>query len=134
MEQKEKFKIYHKIEPNRKIRVFKNTYNDKTFYKVQITQKNYDNTEFKAYMPVQFKKGVELNNETDIIIIEAYENFRPNPKDSYNPIYYLNITEFEIQKRQEQLEEQAYEKYQEALNENENQNNKEILKDAELPF
>lgn len=130
-EEKKEYKIYHKIEPNRKIRVFKNTYNDRDYYKVQITQKVYGKEEpEKYYIAVQFKRGIELSNETDIIIKEAYENFRANPKDQYNPIMYLNITDFEIQERQEQLENQAYEKYQEALSENE----KEEINNAELPF
>lgn len=130
----EEYKIYHKIEPNRKIRVFKNTYNDRDYYKVQITQKVYGQEEpDKYYVGLQFKKGVELPNETDIIIKKAYENYRPNPKDQYNPIMYLMVTDFEIQERQEQLEEQAYEKYQETLNQNEIQFDDEI-QDADLPF
>ena len=130
----EEYKIYHKIEPNRKIRVFKNTYNDRDYYKVQITQKVYGQEEpDKYYVGLQFKKGVELPNETDIIIKKAYENFRPNPKDQYNPVMYLMVTDFEIQERQEQLEEQAYEKFQETLNQNEIQFDDEI-QDADLPF
>lgn len=135
MEEEKEYKIYHKIEPNRKIRVFKNTYNDRDYYKVQVTQKQYGKEEpDKFYQAIQFKKGVELDNETDIIIKEAYENVRANPKDQYNPIFYLLITDFEIQPRQEQLEEQAYEKYQETLNENEKKLDEEVLQDAELPF
>lgn len=130
----EEYKIYHKIEPNRKIRVFKNTYNDRDYYKVQITQKVFGREEpDKYYVGLQFKKGVELPNETDIIIKKAYENFRPNPKDQYNPVMYLMVTDFEIQERQEQLEEQAYEKFQETLNQSEIQFDDEI-QDADLPF
>ena len=40
MEQEE-YKIYRKIEAGRKVRVFKNTYNDTNYYRVQIQQKNY---------------------------------------------------------------------------------------------
>lgn len=129
MEEKE-YKIYHKIEPNRKVRVFKNTYNDKSFYKIQITQKVYGEEEpAKFYIGVQFKKKVELPNETDIIIKEAYENFRANPKDPYNPIMFLNITDFEIVERQEQLQNQALDKFQDTLAENEAD-----VSDAQLPF
>ena len=131
-EKNEEYKIYHKIEPNRKIRVFKTTYNDKNFYRVQVTQKNYDKTEFKFYVNLQFKKGVELENQTDIIIKKAYENFRSNPKDEYNPIMYLMVTDYEIQERQEQAENQAYQKYQDTLNENENK--EVVIHDNELPF
>ena len=62
-----------------------------------------------------------LDNETDIIIHSAYENMRKNPKDDYNPIYYLVITDFEIVERQEQLEKQAYADFQQNLYENENE-------------
>ena len=41
-ENKEEYKIYHKVEAGRKIRVFKNTYNDRNYYRVQVKQKNYD--------------------------------------------------------------------------------------------
>lgn len=114
-------KIYHKVEAGRKIRVFKNTYNDQAYYRVQVKQKNYDRTEDIFYVPIQFKKGIVLDNETDIIIHSAYENMRKNPKDDYNPIYYLVITDFEIVERQEQLEKQAYADFQQNLYENENE-------------
>lgn len=131
----EEYKIYHKIEPNRKIRVFKNTYNDRNYYKVLVNQKSYGKEEpDKYYIGLQFKRGVELDNETDIIIKEAYENFRSNPKDQYNPIMYLMVTDFEIQERQEQLENKAFEKYQERLNESENPDIDFDIQDADLPF
>lgn len=132
MEEEKECRIYHKIEPNRKVRIFKNTYNDRNYYRIQITQKQYGKEEpDKFYESIQFKKGVELDNETDIIIKEAYENVRANPKDPYNPIFYLFVTDFEIQQRQEQLEEKAYEKFQDTLNENESE---PIIADDQLPF
>lgn len=112
-------KIYHKVEAGRKIRVFKNTYNDQVYYRVQVKQKNYDKTEDIFYVPLQFKKGVVLENQTDIIIHSAYENMRKNPRDEYNPIYYLVVTDFEIVERQEQVEKQAYADFQQNLYENE---------------
>ena len=128
-EEKEEYRIYRKIEPNRKVRVFKSTFNEKTFYKIQIKQKNYDETEDIWYENVVFKKGVELDDPDgtgiDIKIKKAYENWRKNPKDEYNPIFYLMITEFEIIERDEQKKAAALEKFNENLNEVEN---------AELPF
>ena len=129
-ENKEEYKIYHKVEAGRKIRVFKNTYNDRNYYRVQVKQKNYDNTEDIFYVPLQFKKGVELENQTDIIIKEAYENMRKNPKDEYNQITYLVITDFEIVEREEQVQAQAYRDFQNNLYENEQQ---EINMD-DIPF
>lgn len=135
-EGKEEYRIYRKIEPNRKVRVFKSTYNNKTFYKIQIKQKNYDETEDIWYQNVTFKHGVELDDPdgkgVDIIIKKAYENCRKNPKDEYNPIFYLMVTEFELVEREEQKQTQAYQKFQDTLNENEQE---EIhIEDSQLPF
>lgn len=128
-EEKEEYRIYRKIEPNRKVRVFKSTFNEKTFYKIQIKQKNYDDTEDVWYENVVFKHGVELDDPDgkgiDIKIKKAYENCRKNPKDNYNPIFYLMITDFELVERDEQKKAAALEKFNDNLNEVEN---------AELPF
>ena len=120
MQEKEE-KIYHKIEPGNKYRVWKSTFNDRTYYKIQVVQKEYDGTKTQYYVGLQFKKNVELDNQTDIIIHKAYENFRKNPLDKYNPIVYLMVTDFEICERQEQIESQAYADFQQNLYENENQ-------------
>ena len=62
-------------------------------------------------------KGVVLSsNETDIIIKKAYENCRENPKDKYNPVFYLLIDDFEIVERQEQIEAKAYDEFRDNLN------------------
>lgn len=125
------YNIFHKIEAGKKIRVFKSTYNDRNYYKVQVTQKNYQGDPDKFYIALQFKKGVELADPDgkgiDIIIHSAYENFRKNPKDEYNPILYYVVTDFEQVKRQEQLEEEAYADFQDNLNDVE-------ISDADLPF
>ena len=126
MEQEE-YRIFRKIEPGHKYRVFKSTFNDQVFYKIQITQTNYDKTKTKFYQSVNFKRGVELDNETDIIIKEAYENCRKNPKDEYNPIFYLVINDFEIVERKEQIEANALDEFRENLNEIE-------INDEDVPF
>lgn len=130
MEEKEENKIYHKLEAGRKIRVFKSTYNDKNYYRVQVKQKNYDGTEETFYVPLLFKRGVELENQTDIIIKEAYENMRKNPKDEYNPIYYLMVTDFEKLEREEQIQSQAFKDFQDNLYANE----QEEIDESCLPF
>ena len=128
MEEEKQPVIFHKIEAGKKVRIFKNTYNDKNFYKIQITQTNYSTKEKeKFYEQVVFKRGVDLPNETDIIIKCAYENCRQNPKDPYNPIMYLNIIDFEQLESQEQLEEKAYDEFRDNLNDIE-------ISDEEIPF
>ena len=114
MEEKEQ-RIYTKLQAGKKYRVFKTVYNDRTFYKVQVTQNNYDSTKEKVYIGVQFKKNIELKNETDIIIYTAYQNYRKNPKDSYNWIEYYVITDFEIVESQEQKTANALDEFRDNL-------------------
>lgn len=124
MKEEPKESIWHKIVPNYKYRIWRKDFNGKTFYNILVSQKEYDNTESKYYIPVTFKKGIEVANETDIIIKHAIENLRSNKnvedkKKPYCPIFSYMITDFEIVPRKEQQEAQAYQKYQETLNENE---------------
>ena len=133
MEEEKKGEIWRKIEPNHKYRIWRKDYNGKTFYNILITQKEYDGSESKYYVPVTFKKGVEVNNETDIKIYKAIENLRKNNnvEDKYKPycpIFSYMITDFEIVERKEQQEAQAYKEFQETLNEN------EMAQNLELPF
>lgn len=133
MEEEKPKKIYYKLEAGKKYRVFKTTFDNgsgaKDFYRIQITQKMYDETVLKWYKQVTFKRGVSLDNETDIIINCAYENLRENKNDKYEPISYLLITDFDIVERQEQIEAQAYADFQQNLNEVELE-----ISDEDLPF
>jgi len=115
----EKKKHPYKVMIGDKIRVFRKDYNGKTFYNVAITQRNYDGTKSTYYRPITFKKGVEVMNETDIVIKDMFENLRHNKKDEYNPITALIITDFEVIERQELIEKKALADFRENLDENE---------------
>ena len=119
-EEKVEGKIYRKIEPGRKYRVWKKTFNDVDYYKIKVQQKNYDGTTDYFYQEVKFKKGVSLPNETDIRIKEAYENCRKNPKDEYNAITYLVITDFVRCDSQEQITKEALNEFNETMDEIDN--------------
>lgn len=110
---------FHKLEVGQKIRVFKTTWNDQNYYKFQVTQNNYDKTKSKFYINLQFKKGVDLPNETDIIVKQFVENLRENKNDKYNPIHYYQINDFETCENQEQMVQDAYDEFRENLDENE---------------
>lgn len=110
---------YHKLEVGQKIRVYKTTFNDKNFYKFQVTQKNYDGTSTKFYIPIQFKKGIEVANETDIIVHQFVENLRENKAYKYNPIHYYQINGFEEVENQEQTIQNAYDDFRGNLEDNE---------------
>ena len=136
MEENTEPKILRKIEPNRKYRIWRKDFNGKTFYNIMVSQKQYDDTELKYYIPVNFKKGISVANETDIKIIKAIENLRENKKveekdQKYYPVFSYTITDFEIIENEEQKENEAYKKYQEKLNENEIEQANEI---QDLPF
>ena len=110
---------FHKLEVGQKIRVFKTTWNDQNYYKFQVTQNNYDKTKSKFYINLQFKKGVDLPNESDIIVKQFVENLRENKNDKYNPIHYYQINDFETCENQEQAVQDAYDEFRENLDENE---------------
>ena len=110
---------FHKLEVGQKIRVFKTTWNDKNYYKFQVTQNNYDKTKSKFYINLQFKKGVDIPNESDIIVKGFVENLRENKADKYNPIHYYQINNFELVENQEQQIQDAYDDFRENLDENE---------------
>ena len=110
---------YHKLEIGQKIRVFKTTYNDQNYYKFQTTQTNYDGTKSKFYINLQFKKGVDLPNESDIIVKQFVENMRENKNDKYNPIHYYQINGFEKIESKEQQIKDAYDEFRANLDENE---------------
>ena len=110
---------FHKLEVGQKIRVYKSTFNDKDFYKFQVSQKNYDGTTTKFYIPLQFKKGVELQNETDIVVKGFVENLRENKSDKYNPIHYYQINKFDLVENEERNIQNAYDEFRENLDNNE---------------
>lgn len=114
----EENKIFHKLIAGKKYRVWKKTYNDKDYYSIQVVQKNYDNTQDKYYIDIQFKKGVSLPNQTDIVIKTAHENFRKNKNDEYHPIVYYMITDFDVIENEERIQQQAYDEFRNNLDEN----------------
>lgn len=124
MEEEKKGSIWYKIMPNKKYRIWRKDFNGQTFYNIRVSQKQYDDSTKYYYIPVTFKKGVEVPNETDIKIIKAIENIRENKNVEekvrpYNGIMSYLITEFEIVERQEQIESQALDEYNATLEENE---------------
>lgn len=114
MNEEKEHNIFYKIMADKKYRVFVNVFNGKKFYKIQVTQKELDGQTKKYYKQVTFKKDIELDNETDIEIQEAYENLYANKNDKYNPISVLNITKFRILPKDEK--QKAYDEYYNSYN------------------
>jgi hypothetical protein len=113
--------ITYKIQPNKQYRLWRKDYNGRTFYNIEVRQKNYDGTTSKWYRPITFKNGVDLPNGVDIIIKGGIENLRNNKLDPYNPITAIMVTDFETKESQEILEQQAYDEFRDNLAEIENE-------------
>jgi hypothetical protein len=109
---------FHKLEVGQKIRVFKTVFNDKNYYKFQVVQNNYDGSKSKFYINLQFKKGVELQNESDIVVKQFTENLRENKADKYNPIHYYQINKFELVESEEQIKQNAFDEFRDNLDDN----------------
>lgn len=75
------------------IMVFKNEYNGNSIYKLGLSKKNQDGTYTNGYILAQFKKGVELENKTNIYIKSAWLTFYLTKDKKTVP--YVFINEFE---------------------------------------
>jgi hypothetical protein len=79
-----------------KTRIFKN---EKGFYSTTISKKEKDSQIYKKmYISVNFKKGVEIENESDISIINGFLSFNEwtdkDGKVQRNPV--LVVLEYEL--------------------------------------
>ena len=74
MEEENKLYIKHKVQAGFNYTVYRNDRNGKSYYKICVTQKAFDGQESKHYIPVTFKKGIELPDKTKIKIKKAVEN------------------------------------------------------------
>lgn len=72
--------------------IFRRDYEDRTIYTMGLSKKKQDGTYEKAYIPVQFKKGVEIENQTNIYIKDAWLTFYKT-KD-LRTIFYVFINEY----------------------------------------
>lgn len=121
MEQEEqKGEIIHKLKPDWNIKVYKNVYQDKAYYKTYVSQKKYDGTKEKYAIQLVFKQGVVLPPECQIKIKKAFENYRANPNDKYNHIVYYTIIDFELIEDRERETQNAYNEYNKTMLQNEN--------------
>lgn len=66
--------------------------NEKGFYSTGVSNKLMDGTYENAYLPVQFKKGIELENKTKITIDNAFLSFYKNQEGK--PIFKIVVLEF----------------------------------------
>ena len=98
MEEEKKDYIIHKVQAGFNYTVYRNDYNGKPYYKIGIEQKQPDGQKLRGYISVRFKNGVEVSDKTRIKIKQGFENFyfSKNDPKHFNPIFYIQINEFEI--------------------------------------
>lgn len=128
MEEERKEYGIRKINNKQWYKVFVSGANGKTFYKLMVSQKNYDNTEKKYYVTVSFAKKLTPPSDGAVIRLVGFiENMYG--EDKYNPRYSYTITDFDIKESQEQKEASAIDEFSFKLAQNENEDF-----DADLPF
>jgi hypothetical protein len=72
--------------------IFRKEFDGKAKYSIVFSKKNEDETWTNFYMPVNFKKGVELTDKTLITIKKAWLNpYKAQPKNGIS----LFVSEFE---------------------------------------
>lgn len=96
MEEEKDF-IVHKVQAGYNYTVYRSENNGKVFHKIGIEQKTADGQKIKAYLPVKFNSGIDVADRTRIKIKKGYENFYFSKNDPrhFNPLFYIQITEFE---------------------------------------
>lgn len=130
-ENQEVGQINYKIDGKHTYKVYKNEVNGKTYYKVAMKKKNYDDTETIFYRQLRFTKGCTPPENGEIIKIwSGFEDLYVNNKDPYNPITVIVVQDYMKVDNQVVNQEKAYEKFQQITKENEN----EIVTDEMLPF
>ena len=78
---------------NREEMIFRSERDVKVSYAIGLSKKKEDGTYEKGFMPVKFKKGIELKDRTKITIKEAWMDFFKIDKKT---IPYIFINKFDM--------------------------------------
>lgn len=82
------------------LRIFRREYNGRTYYSAGISKKDMNtNTYTSEYIPVSFKKGVDIPNKTDIIIKNSFltfDKYQKEGQDKPTVIWKLFVMDYEL--------------------------------------
>ena len=82
------------------LRIFRREYNGKVYYSTGISKKDMNtNTYTSEYMPVSFKKGVDIPNKTDIIIKNSFltfDKYKKEGEEKPTVIWKLFVMDYEL--------------------------------------
>lgn len=93
------------IVENKDVMIFKQEKDGKRFYSIGLSRKDVNGNYINGYMPVVFKKDVELENKTKIKIKEAWLGFNVKDKKTYTHIFINNFDIVEQPKKSNPFEE-----------------------------
>lgn len=77
---------------NREETIYKTKYNDKIYYSIKLSKKNQDGKYDNGFIPVRFKKDIEVTDREKIVIKNAWLDFYTKDKKTFP---YIFINEFE---------------------------------------
>ena len=101
-------------------------------YVAGINKKNRDGTFDKAYFPIQFNQGVELENKTLIKIKNAWLSFyKWENEDKKGTVFYIKCSDFDII---EQKEENPFEEFGNNIETKSDFGEQIGITDYDLPF
>ena len=82
------------------LRIFRREYNGRTYYSAGISKKDMNtNTYTSEYIPVSFKKGVDIPNKTDIVIKNSFltfDKYQKEGQDRPTVAWKLFILDYEL--------------------------------------
>ena len=78
------------------VMIFKNTFDNGVSYSTTVSHKNINDEYENAFINVRFKKDVDVENKSKIIIKNAWLDFYEN-KDGKD-IFYIFISDFDLVK------------------------------------
>ena len=84
------------IVSNKQEIVFRKDYNGKPSYTLGLSRKNQDGEYINGYIKATFRKGVELNNQSRILIKNAWLDFYKDNEGKTIPLIFIN--DFELMK------------------------------------
>lgn len=117
---------------NKEEMIFRNEYEGKVSYKIGLSKKNKEGQFDKGYIPVRFKQGVDLNNQTRILIKEAWLSFNTHDKKTYP---YIFINDFSIvDKGIEKKETSPFEEFGNNIKSDFDKGEQIEITDSDLPF
>jgi glutaredoxin len=111
---------------NKNEMIFRTDFDGGVRYSIGLSRKNQDGSYMRGYMNVTFRKGVELENKTQIRIKSAWIDFYKDRENRTVP--YIFINEFE------EVKKDPFEEYGQSITTKSRIEEQLEITDSDLPF